>query len=180
MVEIPEVANITVLRIVITANKGKMKYWVLVMLAGWSLQSAAFDKTAFFEAYAGTSHSAVIAQREKLSRLPSTAETRAYIGALMMKEASFQPSVFGKYTCFTKGKKILEEEIRNNTASVEFRFLRLTVQEHCPAILDYNSNISSDTAVIIRGFSGLNEALRKVIKNYARTSKALKPDRLID
>ncbi len=98
----------------------------------------------------------------------------AYLGALYMKQASFQWTPWSKWDYFSKGKNLLEKEIQGNKTNVEMRFLRLMVQENAPSIVGYSDNIKSDAKLIIEQFSKQSVELQKIIKGYAKQSDALK------
>ena len=49
-----------------------------------------------------------------------------------------------KFKYFNKGKELLESSIRNNSSSIELRFLRYSIQVNLPRILFYSENIEND------------------------------------
>ncbi len=132
------------------------------------------DKSSAFEALSGDSGSAVGQIQKQINQLPQSAENRAWLGALTMKEAGFQSTVKDKLTVFNSGKKLLETEIKKDLKNAEFRFLRLMIQENSPKTLRYNNQIEEDAQQILNGFSKLNPALQKLISNYSKQSKRLK------
>lgn len=140
--------------------------------------SAEIDKGAFFEAFGSSSASKVIAQREKLEKMKQSTEVNAYLGAIMMKEAKFKSSAAAKLKHFTKGRVLLEAQIKNNSSSVEFRVLRLMIQENCPFILGYSDNIDSDAAYITKKFASLEKTIQTVVLSYAQKSDALSASKL--
>ena len=91
-----------------------------------------------------------------------------------MKKASFVKGVNGKVKTFKKGAKLLEAEIKNNPENAEYRFLRLTVQEHAPNILHYNKNMDEDKSVIIKGYDKFDPALKSIVSAYSNSSKIIK------
>lgn len=98
----------------------------------------------------------------------------AYLGALYMKQASFQWTPWSKWDYFSKGKNLLENEIQSNKTNVEMRFLRLMVQENAPSIVGYSDNVKADAKLIMEQFSKQTAELQKIIKGYAKQSDALK------
>jgi hypothetical protein len=91
-----------------------------------------------------------------------------------MRKAGFVKGVGGKLKTFKKGVQLLDDEIKVNPANTEFRFLRLTIQEHAPGILMYNSALDEDKQAIVSGYSKLNADLKDVISDYAKDSRVLK------
>ncbi|MCV9389436.1 hypothetical protein [Reichenbachiella ulvae] len=116
-----------------------------------------------------------------LSKLNSEEDSpliRAYKAALYAKEADKLKGVADKVQAFKKGAMMLEEEIKAYPDNVEFRFLRLAIQEKSPAILGYQDNIEEDKQKIIENYSSLDGRLKKQISQFATRSKYLKPEDL--
>ncbi len=90
-----------------------------------------------------------------------------------MKKAGFEKGVKNKVKTFKQGAKGLEGEIDKNPSNVEYRFLRLTIQEHAPGILKYNKNLNDDKAAVVRGYEKLDVAFKSVVLAYAKNSKVL-------
>lgn len=102
------------------------------------------------------------------------AEKKAYLGTLLMKKASFVNPISKKLSLFIEGKKLLEAAISKEKQNAEYRFLRLVIQENCPAILQYNSKIKEDVLIIRQSFNLFTEEVKIAITDYSITSKALK------
>jgi hypothetical protein len=60
--------------------------------------------------------------------------------------------------------------------NVEYRFLRLSIQEHTPKIVGYKSNLEADKAFIIKHFAKLSLVVQRAVKDYSKESKILKPE----
>lgn len=114
-----------------------------------------------------------------LDKQEQTSLNKAYIGTLLMKKSELMEVPTEKINLFKKGTKILEDEINNNSENIEFRFLRLIIQEHSPKILKYN-NIESDRILIIEGFTEISIALQKIILDYSKTSNIIKEADLLN
>jgi hypothetical protein len=99
----------------------------------------------------------------------------AFIGALMMKKAGLLKVPKEKLSNFKKGATKLETVLRSDTSNVEYRFLRLIIQEHAPKIVKYNKNVSEDAAFIKKHYKELSPEVQKILIDYSQTSKALKP-----
>lgn len=115
----------------------------------------------------------------ELQNLKSTSQIRAYQGAILMKRSSFEKVVKDKIAMFRKGHAALEEEINKFPDNIEYRFLRLAVQENAPSILGYNSEIKSDKLIIIEQYNNLSPALKTHILNYSKESKVLSTEKLL-
>ena len=135
--------------------------------------SAEIDKGEFFEVFGSSSSSKISAERAKLEKMKQTAEVKAYLGAIIMKEAKFKSSAMSKLSHFTKGRKMLETQINANSSSVEFRVLRLMIQENCPSILGYSDNIDKDADFITKKFTTLDKTIQTVVLSYSKKSDAL-------
>lgn len=151
------------------------KYCVLGMLVILIVSLSAFqvDKKAFYKALSAQSQAEIDTQLSVLEQEKSSPTHDAYRGALLMKKAGFQKGVKQKVKMFKEGAHLLEGEIGQNPANVEFRFLRLTVQEHAPGILNYNKKLDEDKLAIIDGYDKLDASLKSIIANYAQDSKVL-------
>jgi hypothetical protein len=103
-------------------------------------------------------------------------DKEAYKGALLMKRASVLIMPTDKLDNFKKGAKKLETAIHVDSSNVEYRFLRLMIQEHTPKILKYHSSIQGDAAFIKKNYKQLSPDVQKILIDYSQTSKALKPE----
>ncbi|MBL3656263.1 hypothetical protein [Fulvivirga sediminis] len=107
-------------------------------------------------------------------------DVKAYKGTLLMTKAGLVNGPMNKLDHFKEGRELLEDAIESRNANVEYRFLRLTIQEHVPGILNYNDEIEEDKALILRGYPELDADLKGYIKDYAKQSTVLKAEDLID
>lgn len=114
----------------------------------------------------------------KLDRAEESSLIRAYKAALYAKEAGQLKGVADKVQAFKKGATMLEAEIEAYPNNIEYRFLRLAIQEKSPAILGYNENIEEDKQKIIENYSSQEGRLKKQISQFATRSKYLKPEDL--
>ena len=136
------------------------------------------SKSEFYKVFSAKSEAAIDAMIDKLEQEKPSSLLSAYKGALYMKKADFVKGVNEKVRTFKKGAKLLEDEIVKKPSSTEYRFLRLTVQEHAPKILKYNKDLNADKKAIETGYKDLNPELKKIIKEYTASSKVLKIDDL--
>ena len=144
----------------------------LILFSGFKTQET--DRKAYYKALSGGEEAAIDTMLEKLENEKVSSKVNAYKGALIMKKAGYVKGVGGKVKTFKKGAHLLEDEIKGNPANTEFRFLRLTVQEHAPKILKYNKELDNDKQAIIAGYSKLDSDLKEVIAGYAKDSEILK------
>ncbi len=129
----------------------------------------------------------IVQERKKIGKmLQSKSFTTQYLKELEQKDST-QPMMKGmkgmahffmskhafnpltKLEHFKKGKKILENAIREAPKNIELRFFRLQIQENVPKILNYNENIESDRAFIDRNLDRItDQALKKIIIQYKK------------
>jgi hypothetical protein len=161
----------------VNLNQFKMRKRTLVILSLFILciavQVKAIDKKHYYHALASGSEPLIDEVLLLLKKEKQSSATFAYQGAMLMKKAGFVKGVKGKVDTFKKGAALLEKEIQQNGNNTEYRFLRLTVQEHAPGILKYNKDIEEDKKVILNNYSKLDSTLKEVITNYAQDSKIL-------
>lgn len=152
-----------------------MRVLVLMLVCFLGLNaSAQLDRKSIYSALASDSKESVQKQLDALENVKESSELKAFKGALQMKAAQFQKTAKAKMDLFNAGKKTLESEIKSNDGNVEYRFLRLLIQENAPKQLKYNGNISDDVTAIITGYSKLKEATKNALEAYAKKSASLK------
>lgn len=152
-----------------------MKYFLFLFITALSLKTTAqLDRKAIYSALASDSKEVVQKQLDGVLAAKESSEVKAFKGALQMKAAQFQKTAKDKMNLFNAGKKLLESEIKTNDGNVEYRFLRLLIQENAPKQLKYNGNIEEDVAVIITGYSKLKESTKTALEAYAKKSESLK------
>ncbi|MCU4155824.1 hypothetical protein J1N10_07530 [Carboxylicivirga sp. A043] len=136
-------------------------------------EPGAIERSQFYEVFSGDEHDDVnelITQLEK--ELPNSL-VNAYKGALYMKLSSFMPKAKLKIETFKKGHILLENEIKAQPENIEYRFLRLVIQEQSPPILKYKKDIKSDKRLIMDHYADLEPLVQKYVLNYANKSKQL-------
>jgi hypothetical protein len=115
----------------------------------------------------------VDAQISELNLVSSTLKN-AFLGAMIMKKAGIGGNPFYKLYLFRKGHELLEDAIKAYPTNIEFRFLRLMIQENAPDFLGYNDNEEKDSEYIRNAYKSLPEILQKTILAYNKISKVLK------
>ncbi|HYM93604.1 MAG TPA: hypothetical protein VET23_05645, partial [Chitinophagaceae bacterium] len=132
--------------------------------------SQKFDKSAFYAVMA----SGIMDDIDKMFTLlnsVSIPEKEAYEGALMMRKSGLLKLVAEKQKFFKKGRIKLETELLKDSSNCEYHFLRLTIQEHAPKVVKYNTELESDKQFIIKCFKSLAADVQKAIFDYSRNSK---------
>lgn len=106
----------------------------------------------------------------------SASGNEAFKGALLMKKAGLVTETKEKLKLFKEGHKALELSIYKDTANVEYRFLRIVIQENAPKIVNYNKEIKTDAGYLRKNYKSLSQGLQRVMIEYSKTSKELKPE----
>ena len=146
---------------------------LLCLLTAFACAFSQADKRAFYKALSSGDEAVIDKYLASLDKEKATSRINAYKGALIMKKAGFVKGVKGKVKTFKAGAALLEEKIGSNPANAEYRFLRLTVQEHAPNILKYNKQLDEDKQAIIAGYGKLDSDLKSIISDYSKDSKVL-------
>lgn len=131
-----------------------------------------FNKKVYYEVIASGKPAVLNQQLDLLKRLNGN-ERSAFEGALLMRKSALLTIPAKRLSMFKQGHRGLEAAISKNPGNVEYRFLRLMIQEHAPKSLGYNKNISSDSKFIKEHFRSEDPVLREAIVNYSKGSKAL-------
>jgi hypothetical protein len=109
--------------------------------------------------------------RVKESLLP---EKEAYEGALLMKGSEKLSKAKDKLNMFKSGRSKLESSISKNKTNIEYRFIRLIIQEHAPKIVKYREEMEEDSKLIQTNFQNLSVFLQQLIIDYSKDSRVLK------
>ena len=97
----------------------------------------------------------------------------AFEGALLMKKAGLITVAKQKLQFFKSGRIKLETAISTDSVNVEYRFMRLVIQEHAPKVVKYQARIQTDAAFITEHFKIASPELQKIIIDYSKNSKTL-------
>lgn len=131
------------------------------------------NRTAFYKAMESNDQILVDAQISELN-LAASKLNNAFLGAMIMKKAGIGGNPFYKLYLFRKGHELLEDAIKADPTNIEFRFLRLMIQENAPDFLGYNDNEEKDSEFIRNAYKSLPDILQKTILAYNKISKVLK------
>ena len=157
-----------------TMDMKRSVIYILCLLALNTVVHAQINRNAVYKALSSGDEAIIDKEIAKLESEKTSSRNNAYSGALTMKKAGFQKGVNAKVKTFKKGARLLEQEIKNDPDDTEFRFLRLTVQEHAPPVLKYNKQLNEDKEAVVAGYAGLSAELKGIVKEYTRDSKILK------
>lgn len=133
----------------------------------------------YYQSLSSNKKKVIDEQIKILEQLSTSSQTRAYYGAILMKRSSYEDIVKNKIAMFRKGHDLLEKEIDAFPENIEYRFLRLAVQENAPNILGYHTDLKFDKSIIIKQYEGLSNTLKSHILNYCKSSKILSSEELL-
>lgn len=133
-----------------------------------------FERNAYYAALSSNELPAVEKQLDIILR-SKPGQKEAFEGALQMKRAALIKGAANKLKEFKAGREKLENMIAKDPDNVEFRFLRLIIQEKAPKMLHYDQEINKDHQFIIAHFTAIPESLQKAIRAYSRLSNVLLP-----
>ncbi len=158
--------------------KFRIFFSLLILLAGSNIYAgnpgSVFDKVAFYNAISSESEDLINAQIAAI-RASAFPEKEAYEGALLMKKAGvIKGSAKEKLNLFKAGRSKLEASIVKDNNNIEYRFLRLIIQEHAPKIVKYRGDIEQDSQLVRTNYKSLPPYLQQVITDYSKSSKVIK------
>lgn len=158
--------------------KFRIIFALFFMLSGAIVQGKnliqRFDRPAFYAAMASGKIENI---NEELTLLNSASinEKEAYEGALLMRKAGLVKTPAEKLKFFKKGRIKLETALLNDNTNGEYRFLRLSIQEHAPKIVRYRAELETDKQYVIKSFKNLSPVVQQAIIDYSKNSKILHP-----
>ena len=147
---------------------------ILLLLNKSSLRAQEFDKSVYYSHLSAKDVDVLNKELNTVKNLPLP-ERDAYEGALLAKKAGMASKPKDKLNLFKSGRTKLENAIKADNQNAEWRFLRLIVQENSPKIVDYKDEIKEDSEFVKKNFASLPDSLKKVIVDYSKNSKVLKP-----
>lgn len=150
---------------------------VLILILLTSRGTGDFDKATYYSIFAKGSLEQINQELSGMTPM-NFPEKVGYEGALKMKKASLRKAIKDRLDDFKAGNKELEYAIKTDSTNVEFRFLRLCIQENAPRFLGYHSDLDRDNLYIRLHFNQLTPVVRDAIKDYSKQSHILKLDNL--
>ncbi len=148
-------------------------FYVPVLFISLKTSGQSFSKPAYYSAMASESAEEINSQLATIKSTPIAGKD-AYEGALMMKKASFLKTAKEKLNAFKSGRNKLENAIAKDKDNLEYRFLRLIIQENAPKALKYKNEITEDSQLLKTHYKSLPAYLQQAIVDYSKTSKVLK------
>ncbi|MEO7529988.1 MAG: hypothetical protein ABIS69_01210 [Sediminibacterium sp.] len=136
-----------------------------------------FDKESFYAAMASGNMEKINAELETV-RAASFAEKDGYEGALLMRKSGLLKIAAEKLKAFKAGRIKFESAMQQDGDNAEYRFLRLTIQEHAPRIVKYYHEQEKDSQFIQKAYKTLSPVVQKAILAYSKTSKVLREEDL--
>jgi hypothetical protein len=164
---IKEMKNITVITLLFTI------VFIKGFVYGQDIKPI-YNKSVFYKVMEDGSEADINRELDIL-KLSSIAEKEAFEGALLMKKANSAGGAKKKLNLFKEGHKRLEAVLNKDSLNVEFRFLRLMIQEHAPGILGYKKEIEKDSRYIRENYKKLSSVVQQAVVDYSKKSKVLKP-----
>lgn len=157
----------------------KLIFAFLFMITGLFAQAGPlmqnFDREAFYNAMA-SGNLEEINNELAIVRAASINEKEAYEGSLLMRKAGLLKKPEEKLKAFKTGKIKLETAMLDDSDNGEYKFLRLTIQEHAPRVVKYNKELEKDAKYIQRVFKSLSPVVQKAILDYSKNSKVLREE----
>ena len=89
-------------------------------------------------------------------------EARGYMATMILMKSRFVKNPFSKLKYFKRGKKLLDNDIAENSKNIEIRYLRFLMQKQIPDFLGYNKNMNEDFNYISKNL--LASSLKKSFK----------------
>lgn len=159
--------------------KLKLLFAFFILISGMAAEgkfwSQIFDKAEYYKVMA-TGKTDDVNNELELVKASSATEKEAYEGALLMRKAGLVAIPAEKLKHFKSGRIKLETAISKDNENVEYRFLRLIIQEHAPKITKYSSDIEQDSKMIKSSYKNLLPVLQQAITDYSKKSKILHPE----
>lgn len=144
----------------------------LLLLLTLSIYSLEINSIEFYKVFSNNDEKQIDKNIQLLNNTKNSKQ-KVYLGALLMKKSDFQKDVKIKVATFKEGAALLEKEIALDSTNVEYRFIRLIIQEKAPKILKYNLNLEEDKNFIIQNYKNSSVSLKEEILKYSKISNIL-------
>lgn len=136
-----------------------------------------FDKAAFYNSMSSGTMDRINEALETV-RSATFADKDAYEGALLMRKAGLLKRPEEKLKAFRSGRIKFEKAMQQDGDNGEYRFLRLTIQEHAPRVVKYYHEQEKDKQFIQKTYKNLPPVVQKAILEYSKTSRVLRQEDL--
>ncbi len=144
---------------------------LFLFLTNMILATETKDFYTVFKSNSETKVEELLAQFESVEN--PTSDILAYIGALYIKRSNYISNMKQKIETFKIGRDIIESIIESNTDNIEYRFIRLIIQEQVPKILKYDKNKEEDSIIITENILSVDDILMSEITDYSKVSETL-------
>lgn len=151
-----------------------MRLFILLMFfATFSFNATSIDKKQFYDVFKSESLDSVEVLLTRYEQMSQVEEVKIYQGALYIKKAGFLKKMGEKLVLFKIGREMVETKIAEQPENIEFRFIRLIIQEKVPAVLKYHSDKEKDAQLVINGVEQMERDVRDAIFDYSKNSASL-------
>ena len=131
-----------------------------------------FDKRAYYHDLSSDELQVIDRQLDMLTTFAFPGKD-AYEGALLMRRAGMEKDAKKRMDRFRTGRQKLERMIAKDTNNVEYRFLRLIIQEHVPKGVPYRADMDRDAAMIAEHLDAMPAEAREAVRKYSKSSARL-------
>ncbi len=134
----------------------------------------ATGKSEFYDVFKGDSSEKVDELLQKYESIENPSlDISFYIGALYIKKSNYGSTMRKNIDTFKRGRDIIEDIINKNINNIEYRFIRLIIQEQIPSVLKYDNNRDVDSKIIVENLASIDDDLMFEIKDYSKISETL-------
>jgi len=155
----------------------KLKLFLIVFLIFSGIAFAGEDISYFRKSFKNvddkTTAETFLATEIEEDNIQNAISIRAYKGVCKMMMAQYVSNPFSKYSWFNEGKALLEKSIKLGK-NVENIHLRILVQTNAPSFLNYNSEIASDKAYLLKNIDSAeipDETKKDILKALITSGK---------
>lgn len=105
----------------------------------------------------------------------------AYKGAVTTLVGKFAKGIGEKIRVFKQGVSLIEKAVAADPLNPEIRYIRMSVQENAPRILDYHNNIEEDKEFILKNYKNVSsKGSKDIIRDFVLNSKNFSEDEKAD
>jgi hypothetical protein len=90
-----------------------------------------------------------------------------YKGVALILQANYCFNPYDKWSCFRKGKALMELAVEADPENIEIRFMRFCVQTNAPVFLNYHAELFVDKTKILKAWNTIpDNDLKDKIKSF--------------
>ncbi|MEO6230648.1 MAG: hypothetical protein ABJB11_01335 [Ferruginibacter sp.] len=143
----------------------------VILVKGNQLQPS-FDRSTLYEAMKSNQLNEVTTALTDLEKT-NLPDKLAFEGALLMKKAALLSKPSDKLHSFKAGREKLETAIHQNPDNIEYRLLRIMIQENAPRIVRYRNDLDNDGKLVNASYKKLLAVAQSAAVDYSKNSKVL-------